>query len=398
MAIYHLSVKTISRSAGRSATAAAAYRAGCTIVDTRTGEIHDYTHKGGVVSSDIHIPENSPSWASERADLWNAAEAAETRKNSTVAREFEIALPAELSADERRELANELAREIVKKHGCAVDVCIHEPNKKGDQQNHHAHILLSTRRLTVDGFGEKTRELDERTSGAIDFWRERFAQLQNAALERAGHSERVDHRTLEAQGIDRAPTVHLGVAATAIERRTGEPSEIRLQHDQRVIEAEQKTAIHTENDLIKNLERAIQFEIKNEETRQSIGLILSMLNEETQQPSSIELMEKLKEQLAGFDATNEDIKETRTAILEAHKRELAAQPAFAGRTSTDLTTLAELRRSFANDAKPESQRMQALERFDKHFSDPANLAELLKPSIDAEKRKNAQTGYDEPSL
>ena len=97
MAIFHLSVKTVSRSAGRSATAAAAYRAGVKITDERTGEIHDYTRKGGVESAAVILPDNAPEWARDRAQLWNAAEQAEKRKNSTVAREFEIALPAELS-------------------------------------------------------------------------------------------------------------------------------------------------------------------------------------------------------------------------------------------------------------------------------------------------------------
>lgn len=113
MAIFHLSVKTVSRSAGRSATAAAAYRAGCKITDERTGEIHDYTRKGGVESAAVILPDNAPEWARDRAQLWNAAEQAEKRKNSTVAREFEIALPAELSPAEREKLAHDFARELV---------------------------------------------------------------------------------------------------------------------------------------------------------------------------------------------------------------------------------------------------------------------------------------------
>ena len=124
MAIYHLSVKTISRSAGRSATAAAAYRAGVEIADERTGEIHDYRRKGGVESAELVLPAGAPEWAADRAALWNAAEQAEKRKNSTVAREFEIALPAELSPDERQRLARDFARELVERHGCVADVAI----------------------------------------------------------------------------------------------------------------------------------------------------------------------------------------------------------------------------------------------------------------------------------
>ena len=238
MAIYHLSVKTVSRSAGRSATAAAAYRAGVEITDERTGEIHDYTRKGGVESAELVLPAGAPEWAADRAALWNAAEQAETRKNSTVAREFEIALPEELSPAERQRLARDLAREIVERHGCAADVAIHAPGKEGDNRNHHAHILLSTRRLGPEGFTEKTRELDDQKTGPqiVTQWRERFASLQNERLREAGIEARVDHRTLEAQGIDREPTRHLGPAATGYERRTGEPSRKRMDFEAEIAE------------------------------------------------------------------------------------------------------------------------------------------------------------------
>ena len=236
MAIYHLSVKTIGRSAGRTATAAAAYRAAAEITDERTGEVHDYSRKRDVESATLIVPEDAPEWASDRAALWNAAEQSETRKNSTVAREFEIALPSELSADERRAMAHDFARAIVERHGCAADVAIHAPGREGDNRNHHAHILCTTRRLTPDGFGEKCRELDDRKTREVEGWRERFADLQNAHLERAGVAERVDHRSLKEQGIEREPTQHLGPAAVGYERRTGEPSDNRTRHAQQAAE------------------------------------------------------------------------------------------------------------------------------------------------------------------
>ena len=260
MAIYHLSVKTISRSEGRSSTAAAAYRAGVEITDKRTGEIHDYTRKGGVESATIILPDNAPEWARDRAQLWNAAEQAEKRKNSTVAREFEIALPAELSPAEREKLAHDFARELVKHHGCAADVAIHAPGKEGDNRNHHAHILLSTRRLTLDGFGEKCRELDTAKTGAVIIkeWRERFATLQNERLREAGHAVQVDHRSLEAQGIEREATRHLGPTATAIERRTGQPSHKRQQHNEDALERLQRARDAGELERqAKELERSI---------------------------------------------------------------------------------------------------------------------------------------------
>ena len=281
IAIYHLSVKTISRSAGRSATAAAAYRAGVKITDERTGEIHDYTRKGGVESAELVLPAGAPEWAADRAALWNAAEQAETRKNSTVAREFEIALPEELSPAERARLARDFARELVERHGCAADVCIHAPGKDGDDRNHHAHILLTTRRLGPEGLTEKTRELDDQKTGAqiVTQWRERFAQMQNSALERAGCAERVDHRTLKAQGIEREATRHLGPGATGYERRTGDASRRRLDQERAAevlqaareageLERQERQAERSILDLSGDLEAAIR-ERDQEQARQA---------------------------------------------------------------------------------------------------------------------------------
>lgn len=268
MAIYHLSVKTISRSAGRSATAAAAYRAGDRIADDRTGELHDYGRKRGIESAELILPAGAPEWASDRALLWNAAEQAERRKNSTVAREFEIALPAELSAEERARLARDFAREIVQIHGCAADVCIHAPSRDGDQRNHHAHILLTTRRLGQDGLTEKTRELDDKKDGPelVKRWRERFAVLQNERLREAGLSVQVDHRSLEAQGVNRAATRHLGPAATGFERRTGRASHRRRlaapsQRQRRELAAQvekQRTELESAKSAVQGVSGALQ--------------------------------------------------------------------------------------------------------------------------------------------
>ena len=131
MASYHLQVKTVKRSAGRSATAAAAYRAAERIDCAREGRVHDYTRKGGVEEAFIVAPGDAPDWAQDRAALWNGAEAAETRKNSVTAREWEIALPAELSPGDRRELAADFAQALVERYGVAADVAIHAPHREG---------------------------------------------------------------------------------------------------------------------------------------------------------------------------------------------------------------------------------------------------------------------------
>lgn len=113
----------------------------------------------------------------------------------------------------------DFARAIATKHRCAVDVSVHRPARGGDTRNHHAHLLCTTRRLQANGFQEKTRELDNAKSGEVVYWRERWARLTNERLKERGSPERVDHRSLEAQGIDRVPTVHKGPLLTALERR-----------------------------------------------------------------------------------------------------------------------------------------------------------------------------------
>ena len=217
MAIFHFSMKTISRSAGRCATAAAAYRAAQKITHQSTGEIHDFRRKRGVLGCSLFLPA-CVNPGTSRDQLWNAAEESEKRKNSTVAREIVIALPAELDAQARQALAYRLAQELVERHQCAVDVALHAPGKEGDHRNFHAHLLMTTRRLGADGFAEKTRELDVKTSGEIEYWRSRWAQLANDALALVQSPERIDHRSNADRGIDTVPTVHMGPGVTAIER------------------------------------------------------------------------------------------------------------------------------------------------------------------------------------
>jgi hypothetical protein len=235
MASYHLSVKTIKRSAGRTATAAGAYRAGERIECQREGRIHDYTRKQGIEETFIVTPETAPAWAQDRSKLWNEAEASETRRNSVTAREWELALPSEISDEDRSQITREFAEELVSRYGVAVDVAIHAPHREGDQRNHHAHVLTSTRKLEAEGFTAKTRVLDSAKTGGVEIEQMRgvWAELQNRALERVGEGERVDHRSLEAQReaaqergdtlsadeLDRDPELKLGPAANSMERR-----------------------------------------------------------------------------------------------------------------------------------------------------------------------------------
>ncbi|HDB9251774.1 TPA: MobA/MobL family protein [Escherichia coli] len=212
MAIYHLSMKILSRSKGYSAVASAAYRAGEKILDERTGVIHDYTRKNGVASAVILTPANAPAWCANRAELWNAVEKAERRKNSQLAREFELAIPRELAQDAARETVLNFVRENFVSRGMIADVAFH--NLGGS--NPHAHIMLSMRAITPDSFGEKVREWNDWTHA--ETWRGSWADHANRALANAGYQEEIDHRSYERQGVEKTPGIHLGKSACAMEK------------------------------------------------------------------------------------------------------------------------------------------------------------------------------------
>ena len=224
MAIYHCSVSVISRK-GRSVCAAAAYCAAEKIKDERTGITHDFTHKGGVLYSEIIAPAGSPVWATNRAELWNHAEQREEKSTrhaiATTAREFRLALPHELNSGERITLTRAFGQYLVNNYGVAVDFSIHAPDKEGDDRNFHVHMLISDRSLTDAGFAGKLRVLSPQNGGRkhLVAIRKQWAESVNSILERSGFHEFIDHRSFKSQLIDREPTIHLGVAATALERR-----------------------------------------------------------------------------------------------------------------------------------------------------------------------------------
>lgn len=267
MAIYHLSVKSISRSVGRSVVAAAAYRAGQELTDERQGLTYDYTRRKGVEDAFIVAP-NGADWAQDRNVLWNAAETAEKRKDAKTGREYELALPAELDADARKELAWDFARELVERYGVVADVAIHEPGREGDNRNHHAHILTTTRTAGADGLGAKTRVLDvaRTASTEIEHLRGVWARQVNMALERHQVEQRVDHRSFERQGKEQEPTRHMGVSATAMERQAARRSpdrgpvtdlgkqNVEIRERNRVMEAARK-AVEAAQKLFSGLEK-----------------------------------------------------------------------------------------------------------------------------------------------
>jgi hypothetical protein len=197
MAIYHLRATMISRSQGRSATAAIAYRVAERIEDRRTGLVFDYAARGGVDHTEILAPDHAPDWVRDRSEMWNRVEESETRKNSQVAREVRVALPDELTHAQRVALVRDYAQMQFVDRGMVADIALHAPGREGDERNHHAHILLTTREIDAEGFTTKNRDWNK--TELLEGWREAWARDSNAALERAGIEDRVDHRTLKAQ-------------------------------------------------------------------------------------------------------------------------------------------------------------------------------------------------------
>jgi len=246
MAIYHLSAQIISRKEGRSAVAAAAYRAGENLYDERVGKVFDYTRKQGVEYSEILAPPEAPSWVHDRQSLWNAVERAEKRKDAQLAREIEIGLPRELSKDQQVNLLREFVKTTFVSHGMVADVALHLDNDK----NPHAHVMLTTRGISSDGFGQKRRDWNARTE--LLEWREGWANLANQHLAQAGHDIRIDHRTLEAQGIDLVPGQKIGLSAERQEQpdlprgaaeRVAEQREIAAENGRRILE-DPRLALH----------------------------------------------------------------------------------------------------------------------------------------------------------
>lgn len=223
MAIYHCSIKTFSRAKGETVVAAAAYRARAKLENEFLGRQENYSKRKDLAHTEIILPANAPAWAKDAGKLWNAVEKKETRKNSTVAREFEIALPHELNEQQRQKLAHDISQKLVDRFGFAVQYSIHKP-ANGEGVNHHVHILASTRKLDASGFTDKTRELDDIKSNTVEQVREMVGNTINGHLKAAGRSETVSHKSLADQQVDalaagdlkkaaelnRAPTVHIG--------------------------------------------------------------------------------------------------------------------------------------------------------------------------------------------
>ncbi len=241
IAIFHCPIKIIQRSKGKSAVAAAAYRSGEKLVNEWDGMTHDYTHKGGIVHTEIMLPTHAPPEFTDRSTLWNSVEFSEKSATAQLAREIEVSLPVELSPAEQLALVRAFVKDNFVDAGMCADFAIHD---KGTG-NPHAHILLTIRPIRKDGkWGAKCRKVydldsqgnripdgkggwknhredttDWNDRGNAEKWRAAWAAYANRALEAAGRPERIDHRSYKRQGIEKIPSIHMGPAASQMERR-----------------------------------------------------------------------------------------------------------------------------------------------------------------------------------
>lgn len=241
MAIYHCSIKIISRGKGKSAVAAAAYRSGEKLINNYDGIVHDYTRKSGIAHTEILLPSHAPPDFQNRSALWNSVEKIEKSKNSQLAREIELAIPKELNREQQISLVREYVNDNFVAVGMCADIAVHD---KSDG-NPHAHIMLTMRPLEQDGtWGAKSRKeyitdkngeriklkngnfktkkvdtVDWNEQSKAELWRSKWAELANKYLAENKIAERIDHRSFERQGTEQIPTIHLGVAASQMERK-----------------------------------------------------------------------------------------------------------------------------------------------------------------------------------
>ncbi len=241
MAIYHCSIKIISRGKGKSAVAAAAYRSGEKLINNYDGITHDYTRKSGIAHTEILLPSHAPPDFQNRSALWNSVEKIEKSKNSQLAREIELAIPKELPPEQQIELVREYVKDNFVSAGMCADIAIHD-KKDG---NPHAHIMLTMRPLNENGeWGAKSKKeyitdkngeriklkngnyktkkvdtVDWNEQSKAELWRSKWAELANKYLEQNSIADRIDHRSFERQGTEQIPTIHLGVAASQMERK-----------------------------------------------------------------------------------------------------------------------------------------------------------------------------------
>jgi MobA/MobL family len=358
MAIYRFEAKVISRGAdrstieaasyrsgkfaaaitvrtGRCAIAAVAYRTGDVLEDERTGQRYDYTRKRGVIGAEIMLPEGGPSWMLDRSALWNAVEIIEKRKDAQLARDFVISLPHELNHDQRVALTREFVREQFCARGFVADIAWHAPSKT-EGLNWHAHVMVTMRKVEGTGFAaRKERPAGDGLKHPALIWKEELIRLReawadtaNRHLEAAGLDIRIDHRSLEARGIDREPEPKQGPLATKIERegreshagaerrevqaRNAERARLKLEHAEAI--AEERRIVDTMKDRW-DANQAKPEPLTKELLRQQQKREMDLLREMREQDERLQAFKRQAEQ----DAEEAKRKQAETALDEERR-------------------------------------------------------------------------------
>jgi ATP-dependent exoDNAse (exonuclease V) alpha subunit len=288
MALFHFTVKTISRKKGQSAVASSAYRRAAKMYDQRLAKVQDYRKKSNVLFSAISIPENAPAWLLDMTQcddaveqLWNLVEASEKRIDAQVAREVEFALPIELNQEQAIQLAREFIRDQFVLRGMVADWSVH-----WEENNPHVHVMLTMRELTHNGFGAKNRDWNSKI--LLNTWREQWAEYVNFHLRMNQHEVRIDHRSYQDQGIDLLPTVHRGRAVSEMEQR-GIDTDI-MQQSIAVNRENLKRIAHQPKVLLKKIAREIEtFSTKY------LGKALGLYSNKNQKLSVQKITEILKQ-------------------------------------------------------------------------------------------------------
>ncbi|HWW64466.1 MAG TPA: Ti-type conjugative transfer relaxase TraA [Sphingomonadaceae bacterium] len=239
MAIYHFSAKVISRASGSSALAAAAYRSASRLHDEPLDRHHDFSNKAGVVHSEVMLPDGAPDEWHDRERLWNDVEAVEVRKDAQLAREVEFAIPREMTQAQGIELARDFVQREFVDRGMVADLNVHWDIGADGEPKPHAHVMLGMREASEEGFGAKVRDWNR--TELLTHWREAWADHVNARLAELDIDARIDHRSLEAQGIDLDPQSKIGAAARRLEAqgleadRANEHRQIAHDNGERII-------------------------------------------------------------------------------------------------------------------------------------------------------------------
>lgn len=194
MAIFHLEFKIVKRSEGMSSCRKAAYHARCKITDDRTGNTYDFSHRTDLSHHQILAPVSAPSHIIESSTtLWNEVERVERQKDGQTARYFDVAIPCEISNEEKIKLVVEYCQKNFVDKGMIADIAFHDL----DGKNPHAHVMLTLKPITADGFGKKERSWNDKKN--VVLWREAWSTLTNRYLEAAGTEQRIDHRSIDTQ-------------------------------------------------------------------------------------------------------------------------------------------------------------------------------------------------------